>query len=90
MRPSRVEHYNAAVRPRFHLADSIGSGRGALADDEASHLVRVLRLGVGAEIEVFDGRGGMWRAAVAALDARRGRVTILEPVAAGARARASA
>lgn len=78
----RVEHYNAAVRPRFHLAElDREAGRGALADDEASHLIRVLRLGVGAEIDVFDGRGAMYRAAVAALTRDAVRVTILEAVA---------
>ena len=35
-----------------------------LPEDEAEHLVRVLRLGVGDEVDVFDGRGGMWRAEV--------------------------
>ena len=70
------------MRPRFHLAElDREAGRGALADDEASHLIRVLRLGVGAEIDVFDGRGAMYRAAVAALTRDAVRVTILEAVA---------
>jgi 16S rRNA (uracil1498-N3)-methyltransferase len=78
-----VEHYNAPVRPRFHLAEfDQRSGRGALADDEASHLIRVLRLGVGAEIDAFDGRGGMYRAAVSALTRDAVSLTILGAVAA--------
>jgi 16S rRNA (uracil1498-N3)-methyltransferase len=36
-------------------------------DDEANHLIRVLRLGIGAEVDVFDGRGGMFRASVSAV-----------------------
>ena len=70
------------MRPRFQLAElDRDAARGALADDEASHLIRVLRLGVGAEIEVFDGRGGMYRAAVAALTRDAVSLAILGPVA---------
>ena len=35
-----------------------------LPEDESEHLVRVLRLGVGNHVDVFDGRGGLWRAEV--------------------------
>ena len=42
--------------------------------DEASHLTRVMRLGVGDEIAVFDGRGHEFRANV--VDALRGKVRI--------------
>jgi 16S rRNA (uracil1498-N3)-methyltransferase len=70
------------VRPRFHLAElDHQAARGALADDEASHLIRVLRLGVGAEVEAFDGRGGMYRASVASLTRDAVSLTILEAVA---------
>ena len=41
-----------------------------LPADEAQHLVRVLRLGVGDEVEVFDGRGRAWRAEVVQADKR--------------------
>jgi 16S rRNA (uracil1498-N3)-methyltransferase len=69
------------VRPRFHLAEfDRQQARGALADDEASHLIRVLRLGVGAEIDVFDGHGGMYRASVAALTRDAVSLAILDPV----------
>ena len=59
----------------------------ALPDEEAEHLVRVLRLGVGAEVEVFDGRGGLWRAEVVEAGKRSASVRAIEPVAAGARDR---
>jgi len=53
------------VRPRFHVPAVNGAAeRVELPADAAEHLVRVLRLGVGDEVDVFDGRGGMWRAAV--------------------------
>ena len=53
------------MRPRFHVPDVNGAAECVeLPDDEAEHLVRVLRLGVGDEVDVFDGRGGMWRAQV--------------------------
>ena len=53
------------MRPRFHVPDVNGAAeRVELPDDEAEHLVRVLRLGIGDEVDVFDGRGGMWRAQV--------------------------
>ena len=77
-----MSDYNAAVRPRFHLAtfdrDAL---RGTLIDDEASHLIRVLRMGIGAEVDVFDGRGGMFRASVSALARDAVSVTIVEEVA---------
>lgn len=74
--------YNRGVRPRFYLPTVDASGRGELDDDEAGHLTRVLRLGVGAEIDVFDGRGGMFRAQVT--EAGRAGVAVqrLEPVVA--------
>ncbi len=53
------------MRPRFHVPAVNGAAeRVELPADAAEHLVRVLRLGVGDEVDVFDGRGGMWRAAV--------------------------
>jgi 16S rRNA (uracil1498-N3)-methyltransferase len=53
------------VRPRFHVPEVNGAAeRVELPEEEAEHLVRVLRLGVGDEVDVFDGRGGMWRAQV--------------------------
>jgi 16S rRNA (uracil1498-N3)-methyltransferase len=53
------------VRPRFHVPGLTSTAeRVELPEDEAEHLVRVLRLGVGDEVDVFDGRGGLWRAEV--------------------------
>ena len=55
---------SACVRAFTFPASTAASTRVELPEDEAEHLVRVLRLGVGDEVEVFDGRGGMWRAEV--------------------------
>ena len=52
---------------RFFLSSAPRSGRGLLVGDEARHLVRVLRAGVGAEIRVFDGAGGEWHARVVSI-----------------------
>lgn len=60
-----ADEYTLRVRPRFHVpgVDAVSS-RVDLPEDEAEHLVRVLRLGVGDQVDVFDGRGGLWRAEV--------------------------
>ena len=53
------------MRPRFYAPGLDPSAeRVDLPDEEAEHLVRVLRLGVGAVVDVFDGRGELWRAEV--------------------------
>lgn len=39
-----------------------------LGDDDAHHLLRVVRRGVGDEVEVMDGRGGLWAAEVVGLE----------------------
>src|SRR5688572_6230793 len=60
-----ADEYTLRVRPRFHVPGLTSTAeRVELPEDEAEHLVRVLRLGVGDEVDVFDGRGGLWRAEV--------------------------
>ena len=71
--------YNRTVRPRFFLPAIDASGHGELDRDESGHLARVMRLGVGAEIDVFDGRGAMFRARVVELGRSGVRVEVLEP-----------
>ncbi len=67
------------MHPRFY-APSIrpDSKLGALPPCEAEHLVRVLRLGAGAEIGVFDGRGGEYRARVESVGRREVLVRAIE------------
>jgi 16S rRNA (uracil1498-N3)-methyltransferase len=64
----RVYRDNRAVPlPRFHAPDLDPAARVArLPADEANHLTRVLRLGAGDEVAVFDGRGHEFRAKVTA------------------------
>ncbi|MEO7190697.1 MAG: RsmE family RNA methyltransferase [Vicinamibacterales bacterium] len=49
-----------------------------LSDDEAHHVTRVLRLGVGAEVAVFDGRGGEWLGRIADSTRSLTRVELVE------------
>jgi 16S rRNA (uracil1498-N3)-methyltransferase len=51
----------------------------ALPDDEAQHLVRVLRLSVGDRIRVFNGRGDEWLATVDETGKRRVTARLTEP-----------
>src|SRR4051794_32231138 len=50
--------------PRFLAAIDFGSGTARLDEDEARHLLQVLRLRAGDEIAVFDGEGREFRARV--------------------------
>ena len=56
---------------RFYCPDPSSDGIHRLKAGEARHLSRVCRLGVGAEVEVFDGRGGATRAKVIAFGVDR-------------------
>ncbi|MDP3719838.1 MAG: 16S rRNA (uracil(1498)-N(3))-methyltransferase [Acidobacteriota bacterium] len=70
------------MRPRFYVPDLDAAAASVpVPDDEAEHLVRVLRLGIGAEVEVLDGRGGLWRAEVVEAGKRSASVRAIEPVA---------
>ena len=81
--PQGSAAYNPAVHrfyaPAFESADQTV----ALPEDEAQHLVRVLRVDKGREVLVFNGRGHQCRARVELAD-KRGvvlRVTGIEPPA---------
>jgi 16S rRNA (uracil1498-N3)-methyltransferase len=67
--------------PRFHAPDLNPAGRVArLPPDEANHLTRVLRLGVGDEVSVFNGRGLEFLAKVTAASRDVVDVELIEPV----------
>lgn len=51
-----------------------------LPEEEAEHLVRVLRLGVGDAVDVFNGHGGLWRAEVIEAGKKSVVVRPLEPL----------
>ena len=71
--------------PRFYVPDlDPRSERIALPDEEAEHLSRVMRLRAGADVEIFDGRGGLWRAEVVQAGKR---AVVVRPIA---RAKAAA
>ncbi len=52
---------------RFYCPDPPSGGRIRLEGDEARHLSRVCRLGVGDVVEVFDGRGASFKSQVLGL-----------------------
>lgn len=52
-----------------------------LPEDEANHLTRVMRLGAGDDIAVFDGRGREYRARVVSAARGRVQVEVVEPIA---------
>jgi len=64
------------MKPRFLLTPDqlVASARVELSAEAAHHAVRVLRLGTGALLEVFDGAGR--RAAAIVLSTDRGRCTV--------------
>ena len=57
---------------RFYV-EAVAVGRVELTGDEAHHAAHVLRLREGAEVQLFDGRGG--RAAARLIEVKKGRVT---------------
>src|SRR6478735_4560734 len=76
-----AHEYTLRVRPRFHVPGvDATAARIELPEEEAEHLVRVLRLGVGDEVDVFDGRGGMWRAEIVDAGKRSAAVRTLQPL----------
>src|SRR5207244_6993884 len=77
--------YNSAVHRFFAPALDPGDETVRLPREEAEHLTRVLRLGVGDTVAVFDGRGHEVLARVASAQRRDVRVQLLsrtEPAAA--------
>ncbi len=60
--------------PRFHVEGPLAAEQELVLDAAAAnHATRVLRLGVGAALTLFDGRGGEYPAMLIAIE--RGRVT---------------
>lgn len=69
-----------AVHRFFAPALDPGDESAVLPREEGEHLVRVLRLGVGDTVAVFDGRGHEWLARVASAIRRDVRVQLLSRV----------
>lgn len=77
--PCRHYFYNPPMH-RFYAPDLDPSHSGVtLPADEAEHLTRVLRLGPGAIVAVFDGRGQEFSARVDATERNRVSLKILGP-----------
>ena len=73
------------MTPRLHLLGPLAAGARRVLEREASHyLCRVLRMGAGAAVEVFDGQGGRHAAAIADPDARACVLLVGAPLPAGA------
>jgi 16S rRNA (uracil1498-N3)-methyltransferase len=68
------------VLDRFYCPESPVGGLATLTDDEAHHLTRVRRLGVGDRVELFDGRGAGWQADVVGFGKDRVELAIGVPV----------
>lgn len=78
---SPAHEYTLRVRPRFHVPGvNSTTERVRLPEDEAEHLVRVLRMGVGDRIEIFDGAGSLWLAEVVQAGKTSASVRMLEPL----------
>jgi 16S rRNA (uracil1498-N3)-methyltransferase len=77
MKADRV-HDTQASAPRFHVADiELRAGIDiVLPDAVAHHATRVLRLGAGDALTLFDGRGGEYAARLAQVDRRGARAAI--------------
>ena len=77
---SPAHEYTLRVRPRCHVP-GVNSTRALveLPEDEAEHLVRVLRLGVGDEVDAFDGRGGLWRAEIVQVGKKSAAIRPIAP-----------
>jgi 16S rRNA (uracil1498-N3)-methyltransferase len=67
--------------PRFHVPGlDAAAAEAGLPREEALHLTRVMRLGVGDEVAIFDGRGHEFRARVVRADRDDVRVELGSPL----------
>jgi 16S rRNA (uracil1498-N3)-methyltransferase len=71
------------VSTRFYSPDPAQNGKLWLGGDEARHLGRVCRLGVGDVVEVFDGKGHVTKAEVAKVEHGRVELIAIGPLLAG-------
>jgi 16S rRNA (uracil1498-N3)-methyltransferase len=62
--------WKSSMRRFFFDPKSRSGDTVLLSEEESRHIVRVLRLAVGSEIELLDGRGTAYRAVIAAIDRR--------------------
>lgn len=79
MDSSSPEEEGVSARRLYAAELSAEVGQSFALDAEAVQHARVLRLAVGDEVELFDGRGGSQRVRIVELDRRGGRCTALAP-----------
>jgi 16S rRNA (uracil1498-N3)-methyltransferase len=85
---ARLLHNSRVSVPRFYVPDLDPAGREArLSKDEANHLTRVMRLGPGDEVAVFDGRGHEFRARVIVASRGTASVELLDAISSAPEAR---
>lgn len=63
----------------FYVPDI--SERWELSEEEAAHALRVLRLAVGAELEITDGKGSLYKARIASINGKHCFVETVEGIA---------
>ena len=69
------------MRPRFHVPGvNSTTALVEVPEDEAEHLSRVLRLGAGDEVDVFDGQGALWRAEIVQVGKKSAAVRLIEEI----------
>ena len=65
---------------RIHVPGPlVAGGEIVLPAPAGEHLTRVLRLGVGDEVDVFDGRGRLWRAEIVQAGKKSAVVRLIAP-----------
>ena len=78
---ARLNHNSGVTLARFFVPDLDAHARVvALPPEEANHLTRVLRLGAGDEVAIFDGRGREFRARVTGAERGKVQVDVLDPI----------
>jgi len=69
----------AAPRHRLFVDADLAAGADVwVTEQQAHYLLHVMRLGVGAEIALFNGRHGEWRASIAETGKKKARLTAVE------------
>ncbi len=63
---------------RFFCSESLQSDQAVLAEDQAHHLINVMRFKVGQEVVLFDGRNWEARAEIESMNRREVQLKILE------------
>ena len=80
--PESLPRNDPRPKVRLFLEHALGAGQHVpLTQDQAHYLGNVLRLTDGAEIAVFNGTQGEWRARIDQLGKRGGTVVCVDPVA---------